>query len=93
MEEKRLNNEELEQVAGGVSDDTKYNLSYYAYKTVSVPPGTLLVMQEKPGGEFMSTYYMDGESILVNMRYAKNGYLLAYKNGVYGFVDMRYVSL
>ena len=89
-----LNNEDLEGVAGGSSSqDIKYNLNYYAYKTVSVPMGTLLVMQEKPGGEFMSTYYSNGESILVNMRYAKNGYLLAYKNGVYGYVDMNYVIL
>ena len=41
----------------------------------------------------MSTYYSDGEPILVNMRYAENGYLLAYKNGVYGYVDMKYVVL
>lgn len=94
MEEVVLANEELERVAGGDSlQDTKYNLSYYAYRTVSVPAGTLLVMQESPGGSFMSTYYMDGESIYVNMRYAENGYLLAYKNGVYGYVDMQYVNL
>ena len=71
----------------------KYNLKYYAYKTVSVPLGTLLVMQESPRGAFMSTSYTNGESILVNMRYAENGYLLAYKNGVYGYVDMNYVNL
>ena len=94
MQEVILNNSELESVAGGDSlQDTKYNLSYYAYKTVSVPLGTLLVMQERPGGEFMSTSYTNGESILVNMRYAENGYLLAYKNGVYGYVDMNYVNL
>ena len=51
------------------------------------------IMQERPGGEFMSTSYTNGESILVNMRYAENGYLLAYKNGVYGYVDMNYVNL
>lgn len=94
MQEVILNNNELESVAGGDSlQDTKYNLNYYAYKTVSVPLGTLLVMQEQPGGEFMSTSYTNGESILVNMRYAENGYLLAYKNGVYGYVDMNYVNL
>ena len=94
MQEVELNSKELETVAGGGSlEDTKYNLNYYAYKTVSVPLGTLLVMQESPGGEFMSTYYTDGEPILVNMRYAENGYLLAYKNGVYGYVDMNYVNL
>ena len=94
MDEVVLKNEELERVAGGDStQDTMYNLSYYDYRTVSVPAGTLLVMQECPGGNFMSTYYTNGESILVNMRYAENGYLLAYKNGVYGYVDMQYVNL
>ena len=94
MKEVGLSNEELERVAGGESiQDTKYNLNHYAYRTVSVPQGTLLVMQECPGGSFMSTYFTNGESILVNMYYAENGYLLAYKNGVYGYVDMRYVNL
>ena len=94
MQEVGLNNEELERVAGGESmQDTRYNLNYYAYRTVSVPQGTLLVMQERPGGDFMSTYYMDGEAIFVNMRYSENGYLIAYKNGVFGYVDMKYVVL
>ena len=94
MKEPGLKNEELEQVAGGGSvQDTMYNLNYYEYRTVSVPVGTLLVMQERPGGDFMSTYFTNGESIYVNMRYAQNGYLLAYKNGVYGYVDMQYVNL
>ena len=62
------------------------------------PPNNRIIrkennMQERPGGEFMSTSYTNGESILVNMRYAENGYLLAYKNGVYGYVDMNYVNL
>ena len=62
------------------------------------PPNNRIIrkennMQERPGGEFMSTSYTNGESILVNMRYAENGYLLAYKNGVYGSVDMNYVNL
>ena len=94
MKEPGLKNEELEQVAGGGSvQDTMYNLNYYEYRTVSVPAGTLLVMQERPGGDFMSTYFTNGESICVNMRYAQNGYLLAYKNGVYGYVDMQSVNL
>ena len=94
MKEVELGSEQLESIAGGDSlQDTMYNLNYYQYRTVSVPMGTLLVMQDRPGGEFMSTYYMNGDSIYVNMRYALNGYLLAYKNGVYGYVDMQYVNL
>ena len=94
MQEVKLNSKELENVAGGASlQDTKYNLSNYAYKTVSVPLGTLLVMQERPRGDFMGTYYVDGESILINLCYSEPGYLFAYKNGVYGYVDMQYVVL
>ena len=94
MNKVELSSEDLERVAGGESaQDVRYNLSFFAYRTVSVPQGTLLVMQERPGGDFMSTYYMDGEAIFVNMRYSENGYLIAYKNGVFGYVDMKYVVL
>ena len=50
-------------------------------------------MQETPRGAFMSTYYTDGEPILINLCYSEPQYLLAYKNGVFGYVDMQYVVL
>ena len=95
MEEiKKLNNDELEDVSGGANpQDIKFNLSYFGYRTVSVPAGTLLVMQERPRGDFLGTYYVDGESILINMCYSEAGYLFAYKDGVYGYVDMQFVKL
>ena len=94
MKEKELLNEELEQVSGGnATQDIRYDLNYYGYRTVSVPAGTLLVMQETPRGAFMSTYYTDGEPIFINLCYCEPQYLLAYKNGVYGYVDMQYVVL
>ena len=50
MNDIELTNEQLESVAGGSdTQDIKYNLNNYAYKTVTVPMGTLLVMQESPG--------------------------------------------
>ena len=39
----------------------------------------------------MSTMYSNGESIYVNGFYSEAGYLLAFKNGIYGFVDANYV--
>ena len=89
-----LSNEELQGVAGGNStQDIRYNLNNFGYRTVHVPAGTLLVMQETPRGAFMSTYYVDGEPILINLCYSEPQYLLAYKNGVFGYVDMQYVVL
>ncbi len=93
-ENKKLSSEELEDVAGGnSSQDIRYNLSYFGYRTVSVPAGTLLVMQERPRGSFLGTYYVDGEEILINLCYSEAGYFFAYKDGVYGYVDMQYVNL
>ena len=93
MEEKiRENSEELENAAGGyVTQDEVHNLNNFVYRTVVVPAGTLLVMQNSPGGSFMSTSYSNGESIFVNSFFSQAGYLLAFKNGIYGFVDAKYV--
>ena len=73
MNDIELTNEQLESVAGGSdTKDIKFNLNNYAYKTVTVPMGTLLVMQESPGGAFMSTYYSDGEPNQKVLRVRKN---------------------
>lgn len=87
-----LENDVLETVAGGAyTQDQIYNLSNYVYRTVSVPAGTLLVMQDGPGGAFLPTSYVNGEAILVNKFISVAGYLIAFKNGAYGFVDAKYV--
>ena len=92
MSEVTLNNEELEGVAGGAMSQYEiYNLSNYVFRRVSVPQGTLLVMQDSPGGAFLPTSYKNGEQILVNRYYSLAGYLVAFKDGVYGFVDAKYV--
>ena len=84
---------ELENVAGGaVIPDEIHNLKNYVYRTVAnLPMGTYLQMQANPNGAFMSTMYSTGEPIFVNRFYSESGYLLAFKNGIYGFVDGRYV--
>ena len=88
-----LNNEQLEKASGGAGwTDNMYDLYNFDCKPVSVPAGTLLVMQESPGGSFMPVSFQDGEAIYVNRFYSLSGYLLAYKNGTYGLVDANYVK-
>ena len=93
MSEIKMSNEELENISGGAGSPNEiYNLRNFVYRTVHVPPGTLLVMQDGPGGGFMSTSYMNGESIYVNASYSWAGYLLAFKDGQYGYVDAKFVG-
>lgn len=37
-------------------------------------------------------YADDGDRIFVNVDYREGGYALAYKNGVYGYVDAGYID-
>ena len=37
-------------------------------------------------------YADDGDRIFVNVDYRERGYALAYKNGVYGYVDAGYID-
>ena len=94
MDKKALINEDLDNVAGGGAPwtDSMYDLYNFETKTVTVPAGSLLVMQDRPGGAFMPVSFKDGEQILVNRFYNYSGYLLAYKNGTYGLVDGHYVK-
>ena len=51
-----------------------------------------LVFQSCPNGSFMNDYqYQDGEQIYVNLDWRGDGYAIAYKNGVYGYVDASYI--
>ena len=70
-----------------------YDLSNFENRTVcNLPEGTCLQMQDGPDGAFLSPMYWNGDTIFVNRSYVENGYLLAYINGIYGFVDSKYVS-
>ena len=65
---------------------------YDWYKVRSRGRGSL-VFQERPRGEFIEghTFY-DGEWIYVNPDYRKDGYVVAYDDGVFGFVDASYID-
>jgi hypothetical protein len=85
---------EMENIAAGSNTvDEIHNLNNFTYRTVvNLPIGTYLQMQATPNGPFMSQMYNNGESIFVNKFFSEAGYLLAFRNGIYGFVDARYVS-
>lgn len=88
------NEAELENAAGGaVIPDEIHNLKNFVSRTVvNLPMGTFLQMQARPNGTFMSQMYSNGEPIFVNAFYSEAGYLLAFRNGIYGFVDAKYVA-
>ena len=65
----------------------------YEYRTVDTDGQGDLVFQRSPGGSFMYRYrYGDGERIYVNVDYRKEGYAVAYEDGVYGYVDAGYID-
>ena len=76
----------------GANNNAK-NLSFYQYRTVDTRGRGALVFQSSPRGSFMSDYkFYDGDRIYVNVSWRKDGYAMAYQNGVYGYVDASYIS-
>ena len=74
-------------------DDDVHDLDNFEYRYVDIDNGGALVFQRTPRGEFMYKYkFYDGDRIFVNVDYREGGYALAYKNGVYGFVDASYID-
>jgi len=74
-------------------DDDVHDLDNFEYRTVEIDNGGALVFQRTPRGEFMYKYkFYDGDRIFVNVDYRERGYALAYKNGVYGYVDAGYID-
>ena len=52
-----------------------------------------LGFQSSPNGSFMYDYeFWDGDTIYVNRDWRKDGYAIAYQNGVYGYVDKDYIN-
>lgn len=52
-----------------------------------------LVFQESPGGKSIKGHkFYDGDWIYVHPDYQKNGYAVAYDDGVFGFVDASYID-
>ena len=78
--------------ATGIPSSAK-DLSDYEYLTVSSKGRGSLVFQRAPGGKSIAGYkYYDGDQIYVNIYYRKDGYAVAYDNGVYGYVDASYIN-
>jgi len=78
---------------GGRDSDDERDLSNFEYRTVRIKGRGSLVFQKAPRGSFMYDYrYWDGDRIYVNVDYRKNGYALAYEDGVYGYVDASYID-
>ena len=74
------------------SSDPK-DLSNFEYRTVRIKGKGSLVFQKSPKGAFMYDYqYGDGDEIFVNVDWRKDGYALAYEDGVYGYVDANYID-
>ena len=74
-------------------DDDVHDLDNFEYRYVDIDNGGALVFQRTPRGEFMYKYkFYDGDRIFVNVDYREGGYALAYKNGVYGYVDAGYID-
>ena len=89
----RVDNQFLGTVAGGFGGQAhKYDLRHFVYRTVcNLPIGTSLQMQKTPNGMAMKEKYQNGDKIFVNADLWADGCYLAWKNGVYGFVDALYV--
>ncbi|MGX8706502.1 MAG: hypothetical protein ACSW8J_07980 [bacterium] len=69
------------------------NLDKFDYRKVKTNGRGSLVFQQKPKGKSMSGHkFNDGDWIFVNLNYRKDGYAVAYDNGVYGYVDASYIN-
>ena len=92
-EMKKVNDMAAEQAAGGFAGvDYVHDLNHFVYRTViNLPAGTCLQMQKQPNGSFMNVMYYNGDQIFVHRNFWDEGYFLAYRNGIYGFVDAKYV--
>lgn len=79
--------------AACASSGGKYDLDDFGYRTVKTNGRGSLVFQEEPRGDFMYGHkFWDGDRIYVNVDYREDGYAIAYEDGVYGYVDARYID-
>jgi len=78
--------------SGRDSSDAR-DLSNFEYRTVRIKGSGSLVFQKSPRGSFMYDHkFWDGDEIYVNVYWRKDGYALAYEDGVYGYVDASYID-
>lgn len=80
--------------ASSSGGDGRFDFSNYAHRTVKTDNAKgALVFQNAPNGAFMNSYqFWNGDDIYVNLNWRQDGYAIAYKNGVYGYVDANYIN-
>ena len=94
----KINEQELDNAAGGNSGtDWVHELSYFIVRTVHgvvhYDASSCLTMRKSPNGEVIYGYgWQNGDSILVHGQINEGGWLFAYQNGVYGYVNGNYVG-
>ena len=100
---KKLNTEELDEVAGGATKKGGiHDKSTLVTKIVhSLPSGKFLVMYQAPGSGEMKIRYSNGDPIQVQPKGVDGSYILAYQlipggnkdgtPGKWGYVEKKYV--
>ena len=93
----KVNETTLNNVAGGNDGmDSIHDLSRFIYRTVCnvvhYDDTACLTLRKSPNGEIISGIgWQNGDSILVHGSYSENGWLFAYANGIFGYVNGNYV--
>lgn len=90
---KKLEQQELDEVASGAKQDWIHDKRNFAPRTVCVPSGSYLIMQLNPRGKFLPVKYRNGDTILIHTTYREGNWLFAYsyEKAKYGYVDGQYV--
>ena len=93
----KMNEKDLQNVAGGQAGyDRIHDLSCFIQRTVCnvvhYDDTACLTLRRTPNGEIIPNVgWQNGETILVHGSYSEDGWLFAYKNGLYGYVNPNYV--
>lgn len=92
----KVENENLEEVAGGSGCDSVHDLSRFIQRTVCnvvhYDSTSCLTLRKTPNGEIIyGVGWQNGDPILVHGSYSEGCWLFAYKNGIYGYVNGNYV--
>lgn len=98
-EKKVMDAENLEEVTGGNSQgiDIYHDLDrFVAHRVKGVihyNDTACLTMRMQPNGDIIwGVGWQNGDIILINKHINENGWLFAYKNGLYGYVNGAYVD-
>ena len=99
MEFEKINEMELENAAGGNDSGTDWyhDLNNFVQRrvhgVVHYDSSSCLTLRREPNGSIIYGYgWQNGDTILVHKSFNENGWLFAYKNGKYGYVNGNYVG-